>query len=352
MSAFEDAFGVPPAVTLFSPGRVNLIGEHTDYNGGMVLPTALALGVAVELSPRPDDRVRVASDRFGGVAEARLGEPATGAWHDYVVGALTLARGEGLATGGADVALVSTLPDGAGLSSSAAVAVGVLRAAAEAAGMAADPVHVAMLAQRVENEHVGVPCGVMDQMAVALAAPGEALALDTLTLAHEAIALPAGHRFVVLHSGIRRRLDEGRYAERRAECEAAARALGADHLCLLTGAQLGEAERLPEPLSRRARHCATEHRRTVAAADALRAGAVARFGALMSASHASMRDDFEVSLPPIDALVAACLAGGALGARLTGGGFGGCVVALAGAGRTDEVVRHALSAHPGAYRVA
>ena len=352
MSPFERAFGAAPAVTLFSPGRVNLIGEHTDYNGGCVLPTALRLGVKVALAARTDGLVRVASDRFDGVAERNLDERASGDWSDYVLGAIVAARDEGLLPGGADVALAADLPDGAGLSSSAAVTVGVLRAAAEAVGVALDPLRAARLARGVENDFVGVPCGIMDQMAIALAAPGEALALDTQSLAYETVSLPSGYDFPVIHSGVRRSLNEGRYAERRAECEAAAAALGASALCRLTDEEATRAAALPAPLARRTRHCVTEHRRTLAATTALREGDMAAFGGLMIESHASLRDDFEVSVPAIDALVASLTAAGAMGARLTGGGFGGCVVALTRRERTEAVLKKALASHAAARRVA
>ena len=342
------AFGAEPDAHVFSPGRVNLIGEHTDYNGGAVLPTALPLGVRVTLTARGDDHVRIASDRFADVQERSLRERASGSWSDYVLGAVARAQAAGLLSHGADVALASDLPDGAGLSSSAAVTVGVLRAAAMAAGEPLDPVRAARMAQAVENDFVGVPCGIMDQMAIALAAPGEALALDTKTLAHETVALPGAFRFAVLHSGVRRALNEGRYAERRAECEAAARALGVEHLCLLDEDALEEARGLAEPLGRRARHCAREHRRTLDAAAALHESDMRTFGALMNDSHASMRDDFEVSLPPIDALVATCQAEGALGARLTGGGFGGCIVALLPRSEAEDVLGAILKRHAAA----
>ena len=352
MTPFESAFGAQPAVTVFTPGRVNLIGEHTDYNGGMVLPTALARGVRVALRLRDDDRVRTVSDRYDAAAEAALDGPLPSDWSDYVVGALRIARAAGLTVGGADVALASDLPDGAGLSSSAAVCVGVLRAVAATGDADLSPVTAARLAQRVENEVLGVPCGIMDQMAVAIAQPGEALALDTRDLSHETIPLPDTHRFVILHSGVRRALNEGRYAERRAECEAAAAALGVPHLCRMSTDEAERAACLPEPLAARSRHCRTEHARTVAAAAALRARDMPRFGELMTRSHASLRDDFAVSVPAVDALVETALTAGALGARMTGGGFGGCIVACVAAADADDWAEAVLARHPVARRVA
>lgn len=345
MTEFHRQFGKPATAQGFTPGRVNLIGEHTDYNGGAVLPTALSLGVTVSLRLRHDDRVRVVSDRFEAAGEAGLGAPVAESWFAYVVGALKLAMDEGIIAGGADVALSSNLPDGAGLSSSAAVTVGVLDASAKAAGATLNPVRLAKLAQRVENEIIGVPCGIMDQMAVALARSGQGLLLDTYTGQYELIDLPARHVFAVVHSGHHRRLSDGRYAVRRQECEAAAKALGVDHLCRLDDVEV--AADLPSPLASRARHCVTEHRRTLRFAEAMKAGDIATMGTLMNQSHRSMRDDFDVSLPSIDRLVDAAVELGAVGARLTGGGFGGCIVACVPEETKADWWAALSTAHPG-----
>lgn len=324
---FNRIFQTTPAQTVFTPGRVNLIGEHTDYNGGMVLPTALDLGLTVAFSPRDDALVRIGSDRFNGLVETSLEAPSEKGWARYAQGAVIFARKAGLITGGADIYIQSSLPDGAGLSSSAALIVAVLKAARAQSNADMTDVDIAMLARRVENDYIGVPCGVMDQMAVAIAHPGQAMALDTKTLTYDLIDLPSDYHFAIIHSGVHRNLSEGRYKERKTECDRARDALGVDNLCLLTDQELTKAETLPDPTRRRVRHCATEHRRTVAAAAALKSGDIATLARLMNDSHASMRDDFEVSLPEIDVLVEDAVRFGAMGARLTGGGFGGCIVA-------------------------
>ena len=313
--------------TARAPGRVNLIGEHTDYNGGMVLPAALSIGIEVMLSPRPDSAVAVSSNHYDDPAIRDLADDAVGEWADPVVGALREANALGLMSGGASVDIASTMPEGSGLSSSAALIVAVLKAARAATGSDLSDVQIAIAARRVENSYMGVPCGIMDQMAVALAEPGSAMALDTKTMEWDILALPAGFEFVVVHSGVTRKLTDGRYGERKAECDAAKRHFGTEDLCLLSRGEV-EGSDLADIPKRRTLHCVSEHARTVQARDALAAGDMTRFGALMNESHASMRDLFEISLPEIDALVETAQDLGALGARLTGGGFGGCIVAL------------------------
>lgn len=347
MRLFEEQFGAAPAVVVRTPGRVNLIGEHTDYNGGAVLPMTTPRGVTVALSPSKAEAVSIAASGFGAPVRRSLLETASGHWSDYALGALLKAREAGLYRGGASIAIESDLPHGAGLSSSAAVIVAVLKAAASASGASPAPVAVAQWAKAVENDFIGVPCGIMDQMAVAVAKEGEALFLDTATLRFETIAVPEGWRFAVVHSGVTRALNEGRYGERRRECDAAAAALGAAHLCLIDDETLAAAARLDDPLGRRARHAASEHRRTLAAAAAMTAGDPRRFGALMIESHASLRDDFEVTTETIDRIVAASLAAGAIGARMTGGGFGGCIVSLVEADRESEWATRLGAAEPG-----
>ncbi len=348
---FAKAFAKRPTATARAPGRVNLIGEHTDYNGGMVLPTALGVGLEAALAPRDDAAVRIASDRFAGLAEAGLTTPAHGAWSDYALGAVIYAQRAGYLAGGADLYVLSSIPDGAGLSSSAALIVATLKAARDAGGADASDVEIAQLARRVENEFISMPCGIMDQMAVAVAREGQAIALDTKTLAYDLIDLPSKYDMTVIHSGCHRKLSDGRYAARKHECDAAQAALGGGDLCLLTDAMLDKAAALADPLARRARHCASEHRRTVKAAAALKAGDIAAFGALMNESHISMRDDFEMSLPAIDALVESAVAFGAVGARLTGGGFGGCIVACVEKDKVPAWREKLLAAHPAAYAV-
>ena len=325
---FAATFGDSPRVTQFTPGRVNILGEHTDYNGGTVLPMALDIGVSVSLSPRTDETFRVASKDFVGVVERGLDTKADGHWSDYVVGAVVAANRAGLGSGGADVALSSTLPHGSGLSSSAAVCVGTLKALRAVNGADMDDTEIAVLARAVENDFIGVPCGIMDQMAVAVTEPGDVLALDTRSLDYERIALRNNHHIAVVHSGVVRKLNEGRYAERKRECDRAKGRLGTDDLCHITDDQLASLRDVSETVFRRARHCVTEEARTTAAVEALRGSDMTKLGHLMNAGHASIRDDFEITTPAVDALVADAVELGALGARQTGGGFGGCIVAL------------------------
>lgn len=312
-------------VRAYAPGRVNLIGEHTDYNGGMVLPAALSVGLKLTLTPRSDDQVIARSSVYNPV-QRNLSDAASGDWSDPVIGALREARKLGLISSGAEVSIHSTIPAGSGLSSSAALIVAVLKAARELGRGTQSDVDLALAARRVENEYMGVPCGIMDQMAVALATPGQAMALDTKSLKYELIDLPKTHDIVVLHSGVTRKLTEGRYAERKQECDAAKAHFGTDDLCLLDPGEIAQSS-LAEIPRKRAMHCATEHRRVLAAVEALKSGDVPALGKAMNESHVSMRDDFEMSLPQIDDLVEGAVALGATGARLTGGGFGGCIVA-------------------------
>lgn len=304
----------------WTPGRVNLIGEWIDFNGGTVLPASLPLGVEITLDPSPDNFDHVTSAQFPGKASAERDAPAQKHWADYVFGALQTARKQGWIKGAQTVRLDSTIPAGAGVSSSAAVTVGVLKACVP---NGVDPTRIALLAQSVENEFIGVPCGIMDQMAVAHARPGEALALDTRALKFEQLAIPEGWTFAVINSGIERKLADGRYKERRDACLAAAKYLGIDYLC-----DAKDLSALPSNLHPIGQHVLSEDARSRAAIAALRRSDALAFGHQMLASHASLRKDFKVSTPEIDALVDDAVQLGAWGARITGAGFGGCIVVL------------------------
>jgi galactokinase len=347
---FEERFGRAPEVVASAPGRVNLIGEHTDYNGGFVMPMALPLRTTAALARSGDDRVQAASTQMGtGLAALRLGaEARTATWIDYVAGVTQALARAGLTIGGFDLAVTSAVPLGSGLSSSAALEVAVLRGLRRLFALELDDVTLARLGQRAENDLVGAPVGIMDQMAASIAGEGEALFLDTRTLEHERIPLPADVEVLVIDSGIRHSHAGGEYRTRRAECEEGARLLGASQLRDVTPADLPRIAALPAVIARRARHVVTEDARVLEAREALRAGDAVAMGALMDASHVSMRDDFEISLPAIDRLVELARAlPGALGARLTGGGFGGAIVVLGRAGTAAGFPRVA-----GAYRRA
>ena len=317
-------------VVASAPGRVNLIGEHTDYNGGFVLPMAIPQRTSVILRPRPDGLVRVASEGMGEPAEYRLGEERSGrGWVDYVQGVTFVLLRESLRVRGCDLRIRSEVPVGSGLSSSAALSVALLRAMRSAFDLPIDDLRVALLAQKVETDFVGAPVGVMDQMASSLADEKTALFIDTRSLETERVKLPPEVAILVISSGVQHSHATGDYKTRRRECEQAAALLGVKQLRDVSERDLARIEALPAPLSRRARHVVTENARVLSAVRALREGDVREVGRLFDASHASMRDDFEVSIPEIDLLVGVARAApGVLGARLTGGGFGGSIVAL------------------------
>jgi len=348
---FSSIFSGAPAATASAPGRVNLIGEHTDYNGGAVLPAALPCEVRVALAPNTTHTVRVRSTRFDQIIERPVGDPKRDDWTDYAIGALEKARSMGWVQAGIDLFIDSDVPDGAGVSSSAALITAILRAAAKMKGTPTDPVAIAKHARAVENDYIGMPCGIMDQMAVGLSHPGSALALNTSDLSYEVIKIPDHWRFVTIHSGVRRELADGRYKARFEECAEAARYLGADALCLLDEAQRAKVNEMPEPLKKRTRHVTSEHARTLAATAALKAEDMDTFARLMSVSHRSYAQDFEASTPIIDAMVADAIESGAKGARLTGGGFGGCMVVLLDRDQENVWTESFLARHPDAWRV-
>lgn len=333
-------------------GRVNLIGEHTDYNRGLVLPVAIARRTRVALAVRDDDRVRLVSAdetmAAGGSALAyTLGaERRVERWIDYVQGCTAALAADGHALRGFDAVVTSRVPIGSGLSSSAALEVATLRALREAFALALDDVQLARVAHRAEHDFVGARVGIMDQMAASLGDEAAALFLDTRSEAWERVPLPADVALAVIDSGITHRHAGGGYNARRAECERAAALLGVPSLREIEGEGPARVAELPPPLDRRARHVVTENARVLEAVAALRTGDAARLGAILTAGHASLRDDFEVSTPEVDRLVA--LAGAdpdVFGARLTGGGFGGAVVLLARAGTATETARRVAAAY-------
>jgi galactokinase len=336
MSDFQTLFGHTPAVKAEAPGRVNLIGEHTDYNGGFVLPTPIPQRTLVELAPRSDLLVRAWSAAVEGpqIREYRLGtETPAHDWLDYVQGVTAILNKEGCELRGFEVRVVSTVPLGSGLSSSASLTVSLMRALRSAFHLPLDDVRIALAGRRVENEFVGAQVGIMDPMVVSLAGAGSALFLDACSLTYEPVPLPADADLVVIHSGVAHRHAAGDYNTRRRECEQACARLGIRQLRELEIDDLGRVHALPEPLNRRARHVITENNRVRAAVTAMKIGDLVKLGELFYASHFSMRDDYEVSIPEIDRLVElARLDRDIYGARLTGGGFGGSIVLLARAG--------------------
>jgi galactokinase len=335
---FEQAFQALPEAEASAPGRVNLLGEHTDYNDGFVLPVAIPQRTRVAMRPNGHSHFRVCAAELGSTVEFTLHEPPPDHFATYVYGCLRLAQEAlGAPIAPLDIHVASEVPIGVGLSSSAALEVAVLRCLRELLGLDLDDVRIAQLAQQAEIQDAGVRCGIMDQMAASLAGTDRALLLDTRSLERRPVALPAASAVLVLDSGVARTLAGSGYNQRRAECEQAARLLGVSSLRAIERPE--QLAGLPELLQRRARHVVTENARVLQAVECRDGRA---FGALMNASHASLRDDYEVSTPELDLLVG-LLQGepGVYGARLTGAGFGGACVALCEAG-AERQVAHAV----------
>jgi galactokinase len=330
-----------------APGRVNLIGEHTDYNGGYMLPTTLPLETSVALKPRSGRTVAARSLDFPSeaTAEFEIGrEVQRRSWIDYVQGVTWAMRDHADHISGFDLVVTSTLPIGKGLSSSASLEVAVARALNRAFDLEMTDLDIAILCHRAETDFVGAPVGIMDQMVCSLGDLTHALFLDAATLQAEKLPLPEHMEIGVVDSGLSHSHASGEYRTRRRECEEAAALLKVLWLGALTIDDLPRLAHLPPPLDRRARHVVTENARVLASVEALKAGDTAILGRLFLESHASMRDDFEISTPDIDRLVE--IAAGdpdVFGARLTGGGFGGAVVIICARG-SAQIVTHRTAA--------
>jgi galactokinase len=346
-SAFERMFSTAAEGVAFAPGRVNLIGEHTDYNDGFVLPMAIEEGIGAAFARRSDDVLRVHASDFAETCEIDLAaldrstEWRSG-WIRYVAGVAWAMQSAGLSLVGADVAIAANLPAAVGLSSSAALELVMLRVLTAAGGIDWDPRLAAQLAQRAEHEFAGVACGIMDQMVVACARGGTALLLDCRSLETEHVPLPSSVRIVIMNTGVRRTLATSAYNERRASCERAVTAVRKVRPSVRAlrdvDAPLLERARstMDETTYRRASHVVAENARPQMVARALTSGDLVGVGRLMRESHNSLRDLYEVSCPELDTLVAASSAQtGCYGARLTGAGFGGCAIALVDADRVE-----------------
>jgi galactokinase len=343
IAEFERRFGGRPALVARAPGRVNLIGEHTDYNDGFVLPMAIDRAVWIAFEPSGAGMVEAYSMDYDRMATVRLDKLERGPhdWIEYVKGVAWSLREGGWPLCGWRGVVAGDVPVGAGLSSSAALETAVAQVFAALANQAIPPDKMARLCQRAENQWVGVNCGIMDQLISAAGRKGHALLIDCRTLALEACPLPAGTAVIVLDTATRRGLESSAYNERRGQCEAAARFFGVSHLRDVTlelfQAREGELEELPR---KRARHVISENERTQRAARMLAEGDAAAFGELMDLSHVSLRDDFEVSSHELNVMVEiARRQPGCHGARMTGAGFGGCAVALVEQGAVGVFVR-------------
>ncbi len=345
---FVRRFGETPTLLARAPGRVNIIGEHTDYNDGFVLPMALDRETRIALRPRDDRQVRLASLLFDEVVELSLDSLSRGGpgWAEYVKGTAWALLEDGQELRGFDGVVGGDVPLGAGLSSSASLELAAARAFAAASDLDWDVKRMAVLALRAENEWVGVNCGIMDQLVCAAAEEGMALLVDCRSLETFAVPLPVEVAVVVLDTSTRRGLVESAYNERRAQCEAAAKALGMPALRDVTSMRLTAGAALLDGTTlRRARHVVSENERTLRAAEAMRRSDAPALGALLDASHESLRDDFEVSSPALDIMVACARQDSSgLGARMTGAGFAGCAVALVRSGEVEGFLSRVLGA--------
>ena len=347
--AFSERHGRGPSGVWTAPGRVNLIGEHTDYNEGYVMPFALAQRVTMAAAPRGDDRWSVTSltnDSTETFTRADL-HPGMSGWQAYVAGIVWALEGAGHAIGGANLVLTSNVPVGAGLSSSAALECATAITLIDINDLDIAPLDRAKLARRCENEFVGAPTGLMDQAAATLCTSDHALFFDCRTLDCEQVKMDltaAGLELMVLDTKTPHALVDSEYAIRRASCEDASRLLGVAALRDVTDVDT-PLTKLPDPvMRRRVRHVVTENARVLKAAEVLQAGKFDDLAPLLDASHTSMRDDFEITVPAVDLAVATARKAGALGARMTGGGFGGCIVALLHAGEFDRVFQEVADA--------
>lgn len=344
--AFKREFHAVPTVLAAAPGRVNLIGEHTDYNDGFVMPMALDREIYVAARPRPDRKVHLYSVELEKSASFDLEQLyRNGAqWNSYVAAVYWAAQQKGLETTGAEIAIYGTLPQGCGLSSSAALELAIARALAGLASWSWEPSKMALMCQEAENDFIGVKCGIMDQFAVAVCEPQSALFLDCRSL--ETRSIPVAFEdaeFLVVNSMVKRQLQSSHYNERREECQDAVRELrkAQANLESLRDVTLQTLEATPGHESlwgRRARHVISENRRVQAAVDALVLKDLQAFGSLMNDSHESLRKDYEVSCAELDLLVDTARAcEGVYGARLTGAGFGGCTVNLVHSEAVPEI---------------
>jgi galactokinase len=343
-NAFEIHYGRLPRWIVAAPGRVNVIGEHTDYNDGFVLPMAIERYaiMAADLAPAPGI-ISVYDTQFKEAAKIDVSAPVTRGqpkWSNYIRGVLAGFQRRGLELPALDVAFMSTVPLGGGLSSSAALEVCTATLIEAATGKPIDPVEKALLAQKAEHEFAGVPCGIMDQFISVLGREGHLLLLDCRTRKTELVPMDdPSVALLIINTNVKHELGSGEYAKRRAECEQAAKILGVASLRDATPDQLEKAKsQMSEVIYRRARHVISEIERTIHAAAGIRASNWPGVGNLMHASHASLRDDYEVSCKELDVVVEIAeyigYKGGVYGCRMTGGGFGGCAVALV---KTDAV---------------
>jgi galactokinase len=357
MPNFHQVFITPPQTEASAPGRVNLLGEHTDYNDGFVLPTAIPQRTTVQLSYSSDSQHHFYSQELDQKVSISENHPTTEGFASYIFGCIRVLEQAGYTIPPLNLYVTSSVPMGSGLSSSAALEVATLRGLRQLLNLNIDDIQIGQFGQQAEIQYAGVQCGIMDQMASSLADTNSMLFLDTRTLERRVLPFPAGVEILVIDSGVPRQLAGSGYNQRRAECEEAARLLQVKALRDIANQQT--ANILPEPLRRRARHVVTENHRVLEAVKIVETfhetsllddeTSLHRFGELMNASHASLRDDYEVSVPALDTLVAMLQeTPGVFGARLTGAGFGGACVALVEEGKAEAIASNILTRYENA----
>lgn len=357
---FQREFGSAPTQQFTAPGRVNLIGEHTDYNDGFVLPCAIQFEtVLASRLVAGSNAIEIFAADYQELHRIDLSVPVTPVssprWANYVRGVVAGLLQRGLTLPGCQLVVGGNVPQGAGLSSSASLEMVLGLGLSTLAGAPLSPRDNALNGQQAEHQFAGCQCGIMDQLVSAAGQAGQALLLDCRSLAYQTVPMPASLQVLIIHSNVKRGLVDSAYNERREQCEAAARFFGVKALRDVTLAQLEAAKTELDPLIyARARHVISENNRTEAAATALMNGDVSTLSALMAQSHQSMRDDFAITVPAIDFLVAevAAICGDRGGVRMTGGGFGGCVVALLPADLVEPVCQHLSKVYPAAYQLA
>ncbi|HCS79558.1 MAG TPA: galactokinase [Alteromonas macleodii] len=343
-SSFETHYGEAPALIAHAPGRVNIIGEHTDYNEGFVFPAAINFGTWVAATKRADNDIVVTAmdyeNQQNQFSLSDINYDEEQGWANYVRGVVKVLKEAMPDFGGANLLVTGNVPQGAGLSSSASFEVAILKALSALYELPLDGVQAALLGQKAENTFVGCSCGIMDQLISAMGNEGMAMLLDCQSLAIEHSPLPDSHQIVIINSNVKRGLVDSEYNLRRQQCEQGASLLGVSSLREATMEMLeGAKAHMPEVVYRRAKHIVTENARTLAASQALKAGDIETVSEAMAQSHISMRDDFEITVRPIDYLVEIIgeVLGKSGGVRMTGGGFGGCVVALVPTDKVEAV---------------
>ena len=348
LDLFHSYFQKEPSVTTSANGRVNLLGEHTDYNNGFVLPTLISQSIEVSIKPRDDEQIVGISNEFGTLS-SKIAASNDGTWLDFVRGTIYYIKKLSPTVKGIDVAVSSSIPNGSGLSSSAALAISLLRAFSQLQGLSIIPKEIAKIGQQIEHQFVGTQCGIMDQVVSACGASGQAIFLDCESLQIKSLPLFPNHTFIVVHSGSTRKLSQGSYNERKQETTLASKILNVPSLRY---ASLEQIKLIDDPtIQRRAKHIISENNRVIRATSCLEKNDAKQFGELMNLSHQSMRDDYEISSNELDQVVDSANNNSALGARLTGAGFGGCVIVLAENEKAESMTRSILSQCTQAYLV-